>query len=164
MLDLTEQRAGNAWSNNQPPCLSISVVSASACLPPSVNARSACYVMNAGGHPHYANGQSICMQKLLQRTTAMAFAGWREGAAECSRKREFLVHAVGHFLHQRQGACFLIWRAATQQKLLQQRPASRSCSALDPGLSPSYIQVVAGLGGQAHRAAHQGHRYAILMI
>ncbi len=50
----------------------------------------------------------------------MAFAGWVEGAAECSRRRELAVHAAGHFLHQRLGACFLIWRAATQHKLLQQ--------------------------------------------
>ena len=62
-------------------------------------------------------------QKLMQRSKAMAFAGWREGVAQCARKRELLMHSASHFLHQRLGACFLIWRAATQQKLLQQDQA-----------------------------------------
>ena len=35
-------------------------------------------------------------------------------------KRQQIVQATSHFLHQRLGACFLVWRAGTQRQLLKQ--------------------------------------------
>ena len=61
-----------------------------------------------------------CVQRFMQKTKAAAFAGWLEGATASAHKREVAVRAAGHFMHQRLGACFLVWRACTQQQLLQQ--------------------------------------------